>query len=102
MASATDNSQSAIFAPGLLSGRVALVTGGGTGLGRATALELARCGASLTIVGRRVEVLEEAAAGIEQSVAAPVDWIAGDVRTREQAERLIRCVVEQRGRLDVL
>ena len=93
---------SEIFAAGLLEGRVALVTGGGTGLGRATALELARCGAAVTIAGRRVEVLEAAAADIEPSVAAPVDWIGGDVRTREGAERLVACVVEQRGRLDVL
>src|SRR5438874_5679967 len=98
MASALDKGQSAIFAPGLLDGRVALVTGGGTGLGRATALELARCGAAVTIVGRRVEVLEEAATGIEQSVGAPIDWIAGDVRRPKQAQRLIRCLVDARRR----
>src|SRR3979490_1978131 len=56
--------ESRIFAPGLLGGHVALVTGGGTGLGRETALELVRCGASVTIAGRRVEVLEAAAASI--------------------------------------
>src|SRR2546421_10573255 len=55
---------SLVFAPGLLEGQVALVTGGGTGLGKATALELARCGASVTIAGRRAEVLEQAVAEI--------------------------------------
>ena len=49
-------SGSAIFAQGMLDGRAALVTGGGTGLGWATALELARCGAAVTITGRRAEV----------------------------------------------
>ena len=49
--------ESAIFAPGLLSGQTALVTGGGTGLGKAAASELARCGAAVTLAGRRAEVL---------------------------------------------
>ena len=88
--------ESEIFAPGLLSGQVALVTGGGTGLGKATALELARCGASVTIAGRRAEVLEAAASEVG------LDWVAGDVREREEAQRLIGTVLERQGRLDVL
>jgi citronellol/citronellal dehydrogenase len=93
--------QSEVFAPGLLRGRVALITGGGTGLGRATALELARCGASVTIAGRRGDVLERAAAEIGE-LAGEADWVAGDVREREQARRLVETVLERRGGLDVL
>jgi citronellol/citronellal dehydrogenase len=92
---------SEIFAPGLLGGRAALVTGGGTGLGKATALELARCGAAVTIVGRRTEVLERAAAEIG-AIAGPVDWVGGDVRAPEDAERLVARVLERQGRLDLL
>ncbi|HEV3035301.1 MAG TPA: SDR family NAD(P)-dependent oxidoreductase [Solirubrobacteraceae bacterium] len=93
---------SEVFARGLLSGRVALVTGGGTGLGRASALELVRCGARVTIAGRRGEVLEQAAREINESVAASADWVAGDVRERDQAERMVQTVLERHGRLDVL
>ena len=91
---------SLVFAPGLLDGQVALVTGGGTGLGKATALELARCGATVAIAGRRADVLEQAASEIGQIGEA--DWIPGDVREPDDAARLVRAVLERLGRLDVL
>lgn len=92
------DAESEVFAPGMLNGRVALVTGGGTGLGKATALELARCGATVVIAGRRAEVLEGAA----DEIGAAADWIAGDIREREETERLVATVLERYGRLDLL
>jgi citronellol/citronellal dehydrogenase len=110
MSSATG--QSEIFAPGLLRERVVLVTGGGTGLGRATALELARCGASVIIAGRRADVLEQAAAEIGEeagggqesgeAASGEVAPVVADVRERGGAERLIEAALERHGRLDVL
>ena len=93
--------QSEIFAPGLLEGRVALVTGGGTGLGKATALEFVRCGASVTIAGRREDVLQEAAAECAE-LAGPVDVVAGDIRDPDSASRMISSVHERHRRLDAL
>lgn len=96
-----DADPSQIFADGALEGVSVLITGGGTGLGRESALELARCGAAVTIAGRRAEVLEEAAergAGMRGKLA----WVAGDVREPAEAERLVEEVLARRGRLDAL
>lgn len=94
--------RSKIFAGGALSGRAVLITGGGTGLGRETALEMTRCGAQVTIAGRRADVLEQAASEIEAAAGGAVSWIAGDIREPGDAERLIGDVLERTGRLDVL
>ncbi len=98
-------SDSEIFAPGLLEGQVALVTGGGTGLGKASAFELARCGASVAIAGRRLDVLEEAVAeGVSAGVAAQDAFavLEGDVRERDTSRDLVARVLDRFGRLDVL
>jgi citronellol/citronellal dehydrogenase len=94
--------QSEIFARGALAGRSVLVRGGGTGLGKETAYELARCGASVTIAGRREEVLREAAVGLPADAEGSIDWVTGDVREPLQASRMVETVLERQGRLDVL
>jgi citronellol/citronellal dehydrogenase len=89
-------SASEIFAPRMLEGRVVLVTGGGTGLGRAAAAELRGCGAEVVISGRRRDVLDATAAELGAHA------VAGDVREVEDGERMIRFALERCGRLDVL
>jgi citronellol/citronellal dehydrogenase len=89
---------SKVLAAGLLGGQAALVTGGGTGLGKAAAAELVACGADVVITGRRAEVLEAAASEIGEGCA----WIAGDVREPADAAAMVDCALERHGRLDVL
>jgi NAD(P)-dependent dehydrogenase (short-subunit alcohol dehydrogenase family) len=81
--------------------RVAIVTGGGTGLGRAIALELARLGASVVVAGRRPEPLAETARLVEErggrAHAQPTD-----VREPDAVDALAAAAVERFGRVDVL
>ena len=91
-------SASEIFAPGVLDGQVALVTGGGTGLGRAAAAELAACGATVVLAGRRAEVLDAAAAEIGSAAST----VVGDIRSDEDAARIVSTVLDRCGRIDVL
>ena len=90
---------SKIFQAGLLDGQVAVVSGGGSGLGRATALELAALGARVVVCGRRQEPLEETAAAAE---GGRVEARVCDIREEDQVEALVDGVLERHGRIDLL
>jgi citronellol/citronellal dehydrogenase len=92
-------SASTVFAPGLLAGQVALVTGGGSGLGRATALELVRCGAEVVVCGRRIGPLEETASLCEEGRCTAR---ACDIREERGVDELVDGVLERHDRIDLL
>jgi NAD(P)-dependent dehydrogenase (short-subunit alcohol dehydrogenase family) len=85
-----------------LSGRVALVTGGGTGIGKAIAMALGHAGADLAIAARRLDRLEVAAEEIAQATGRRCIANVSRNRDAEQAAALIDKAVETYGRLDVL
>jgi citronellol/citronellal dehydrogenase len=92
---------SEIFRPGLLDGRVCVVSGAGTGLGKATALELARLGANVAVCGRRPEPIRSTVAEIE-AAGGQASATAMDIRSDEAVDAFIAEVLERHGRLDVL
>src|SRR3954454_4743100 len=97
----TDSAHSQVFRDGLLEGQVCIVSGAGSGLGRETALELARLGATVVACGRRQEPLAETA----QLAAGPpgsFEHEARDIRPEEPAGRFCDGLRERHGRLDVL
>jgi 3-oxoacyl-[acyl-carrier protein] reductase len=79
-----------------LKNAVALVTGGGSGIGRGIAGALAHEGALVTVMGRREEPLRQVAEKIGG------DWVVGDVGSEADAERAVGSVVAKHGRLDIL
>ena len=83
----------------LLEGKVGLVTGGGSGMGRAAALAMARAGASVMLVGRREKLLAEVAAEIE-ALGARADIHAGDVTQRAVCRDMVSKCVSSLGALD--
>jgi len=94
---------SMIFAPDLFRDQVALVTGGGTGIGRATALMLARLGARVAIASRKQENLDATAAELGAAAGAGrVHHQTCDIRDPEQVAALVGAVLSRFGRIDLL
>jgi citronellol/citronellal dehydrogenase len=88
-----------IFKAGLLDGQVALVSGGGSGLGRRTAIELSGLGAHVVVCGRRAEPLEETVGLCSEGACSAQ---VCDIREEDQVGALVDAVLADRGRIDLL
>ncbi len=85
-----------------LKGKVAIVTGGSEGIGRATAESLGREGAAVVVCARRADVLERAAQDIAEATGADIVAVQADVRNTLDVERVVQTAVNRFGRLDIL
>ena len=96
-----------IFVDGILKGRVAFVTGGGTGITGGVARALAEAGANVALVSRKLENLEPAAKVINAAHAADTNIgeafsVVADVRDPEAVEKAIAAAVERFGKIDIV
>jgi 2,4-dienoyl-CoA reductase [(3E)-enoyl-CoA-producing], peroxisomal len=100
-----------LFADGILSGRVAFVTGGGTGITGGVARALAEAGANVALVSRSLEHLEPAARAINDARAVRAGMpalhgeafpVAADVRKPEEVEKAMAATVDRFGRVDIV
>ena len=90
-----------IFRADAFADKVIIVTGGGSGIGRCTAHELASLGAQVIITGRKIEKLEKTAAEINED-GGKIGFIVCDNRDEEQVKNMIAEVIEKFGKLDGL
>jgi len=90
-----------MFRDDLLRNKRILITGGGTGLGKAMALRFLQLGATVYICGRREEVLEETAAELSNATKGPIHALPCDVRNLDAVEAMIDSIWKT-GPLDVL
>ena len=90
-----------VFRPGLFDGEVVLVTGGGSGIGRCTAHELAALGAHVVLLGRKPEKLQAVAAEIAED-GGRCSWHACDIRDEAGVQRTVQAIVADQGRIDGL
>ena len=89
------------FAPGLMAGKVVVVTGGGSGIGRCTAHELASLGAQVVLIGRKLDKLQAVHAEIvEDGGAAALH--SCDIRQEEAVRQVVTAIVASQGRIDGL
>lgn len=90
-----------IFRPGLFAGQTVIVTGGGSGIGRCTAHELASLGAHVALVGRKVDKLQAVQAEIAEDGGSASIHVA-DIREEAMVIDVVESVLRDRGRIDAL
>ncbi|MBK5233662.1 MAG: SDR family oxidoreductase [Thermoleophilia bacterium] len=93
--------RSRIFRDNLLEGRVVVISGAGSGLGREAALEMIRLGATVVGCGRRTEPLEETAV-LAEGLPGKFEHAALDIREEENVDRFFDDLIQRHGRLDTL
>jgi peroxisomal 2,4-dienoyl-CoA reductase len=91
-----------VFRTDVLAGRVALITGGGTGICRGIAAAYARMGADVCIVSRKQDVLDATARAIGDETGRQVLGVAADVRDPDAIAGAVKATVERFGKLDTL
>ena len=101
MSAASPPPYRSVFRPGLFDGEVVLVTGGGSGIGRCTAHELAALGAHVVLLGRKPEKLQAVAAEIAED-GGRCSWHACDIRDEAGVQRTVQAIVADQGRIDGL
>jgi citronellol/citronellal dehydrogenase len=95
------SSYQSVFRAGLFAGQVAIVTGGGSGIGRCCAHELASLGARVALVGRKIEKLDGVKAEIAKA-AGEARCYACDIREEEAVKRTVSAIFADFGRIDAL
>ncbi|GAA0138823.1 reductase [Lithospermum erythrorhizon] len=85
----------------ILKGKVALLTGGGSGIGFEISTQFGKHGASIAIMGRRKNVLDAAVSSL-QSLGIQAVGFEGDVRKQEDARRVVESTIKHFGKLDIL
>ena len=90
-----------VFRPGLFSGQVAIVTGGGSGLGRCTAHELAALGARVALIGRKAEKLNGVAQEISSAGGQAKSYVC-DIREEETVKQTVKSILADFGKVDLL
>ncbi|XP_030471575.1 peroxisomal 2,4-dienoyl-CoA reductase [(3E)-enoyl-CoA-producing]-like [Syzygium oleosum] len=89
------------FRGDIVKGKVALITGGGSGIGFEISTQLGKHGARVAIMGRRKPVLDSAVSALA-SLGIPAVGFEGDVRKQEDAKRVVESTFRHFGRLDIL
>ena len=93
---------STIFRDDLLHDAVAIVTGGGSGIGAAIARELGRCGAEVVIASRKEDRIQAAAKGLSSELGRQVLGVPCDIRSRDEVDNLVSKTLDRFGKIDIL